>query len=369
MSKPVDKISIKGFKSIKNIVDFKLSRGINILVGANGVGKSNFIGVFKLLNQIINKNLQIYVGKNAGAEKFLYFGAKETSTISIEVTFDFNKYEIELSKAISDDLIIQDEWVEFGTTRKYLPREAVSVWETAIYEAEQYNDIKNIAKYVEESLKNWVVYHFHDTGATSPIKNTNKIYENTKLEKDAKNISAYLAYLRKNYRFEYNNIESMVKSVAPFFKEFNFSFSGNGSSEMDSVRLIWKHKDSDAAFDISDFSDGTLRFICLATLLLQPKHLLPSTILIDEPELGLHPAAINALAEMLQVASKSVQVILSTQSVTLLNQFTYKDIIVAERENNSTIFKRLDEKQIENWLNDYQGLGDVWEKNVFGGRP
>ena len=134
------------------------------------------------------------------------------------------------------------------------------------------------------------------------------------------------------------------------------------------TRSSWngRERDSDAYFNAHSMSDGTLRFVCLATLLLQPT--LPETILLDEPELGLHPYAIRVLAELLQSASATTQVIVSTQSVSLVNQFSPEDLLVVEREAGNTVFKRPKSEDIQNWADDY-GLGDLWEKNVIGGRP
>jgi len=133
-----------------------------------------------------------------------------------------------------------------------------------------------------------------------------------------------------------------------------------------SIRLRWKHRGSDDTFDASDFSDGTLRFICLTTLLLQPR--LPTIILLDEPELGLHPYALHLLAGMMRAASANTQIIASTQSVTLANQFSCEDLIIVDRVNDASQFRRLDEQELADWLDEYS-IGELWEKNIIGGAP
>ena len=132
------------------------------------------------------------------------------------------------------------------------------------------------------------------------------------------------------------------------------------------IRLEWEEHGSDTFFDTSALSDGTLRFICLATLLLQPN--LPSVVLIDEPELGLHPAAIHVLAGMLQSASTRTQLLVATQSVTLVNQFELDEVWVVDRKEGESHFNHLKEADMSVWLEDY-GLGELWEKNILGGRP
>ena len=129
-----------------------------------------------------------------------------------------------------------------------------------------------------------------------------------------------------------------------------------------------RHKNSDQYFDSGSFSDGTLRFIALATLFLQPKDYLPSVVLVDEPELGLHPYAIEILASLIRQAGESTQVIASTQSSLLLDHFDPEDVLVANRVGGGTHIERLARTQLQDWLEDYS-LGQLWEKNEFAGRP
>jgi len=113
------------------------------------------------------------------------------------------------------------------------------------------------------------------------------------------------------------------------------------------------HKLSDQYFDVSSLSDGTLRFICLATLLLQPTQKRPSPIILDEPELGLHPYAIAMWASMVKAAATETQIIISTQSPLLLDHFEPEDILVTELEDGATTLTRLQSSELEAWLEDY----------------
>ena len=134
------------------------------------------------------------------------------------------------------------------------------------------------------------------------------------------------------------------------------------------IILRWLKKDCVDIFNASQLSDGTLRFICLATLLLQPIKLQPSTIIIDEPELGIHPFAIAILAEMIQKAAVHKQIIIATQSVELLDKFDVDDVIVVDNDENRSAFRRLEREQLKYWLENEYSLGDLWNNNVLGGR-
>jgi predicted ATPase len=137
-------------------------------------------------------------------------------------------------------------------------------------------------------------------------------------------------------------------------------------SNPNQIQLEWYEKGSDFPFRANSLSDGTIRFICLATLLLQPR--LPPLVILDEPELGLHPYAISILYRLLEQASKKSQLLISTQSVTLINYFSPEDVIAVDKEKGSSTFTRLDQLKIEKWMEDYT-IGELWEKNIFGGRP
>ncbi len=360
----LDKIRIAGFKSIR---DQTLElRPLNVLIGANGAGKSNFIGAFRLLNQIVASNLQLYTGKAGGAESLLHFGRKVTEAIELELTFNPNSYQCRLDVTDDDSLLFGEERISYrgsGYDNPYVVPLGAGHKETALFHEAAKSKTKSIAEHVLDATRSWQVYHFHDTSSSAKVKLTGNLNENDHLKPDAANLAAFLFRLQETREAEFRNVVETIRLAAPFFGRFRLQPSHLNPLK---IRLEWFEKDSDSLFDASALSDGTLRFICLATLLLQPK--LPSTILIDEPELGLHPYAINLLASLLRSAAKRTQVIVSTQSVTLVNQLSPEDIVVVDRSGGESIFRRLGQETIASWLDDYS-LGELWEKNVLGGRP
>lgn len=362
----LESITIKGFRSIASVEKLQL-RPINVVIGPNGAGKSNFIGVFAFLHAIREGRLQDYVMRAGGAEKILHFGSKITGEIVIKVAFSewVNQYEIILAPTLSDEIVPSGEWGYYWDRAKFTRPMSISIpnngKEAGICVSRQ----KGIISFVAFHLERWRVYHFHDTSSSSPMKKTSDISDNRFLRQDASNLSAFLYLLRKQYPAEYGLIQRAVQRVAPFFDDFTLAPQALNPEK---IRLEWKHRRSDAYFDAAALSDGTLRFIALATLLLQPEVLRPSVVLLDEPELGLHPYAITILAALVRQASVRTQVIISTQSPLLLDQFEPADVLVADQVEGATTFNRLDEARLSAWLQDYS-LGQLWEKGELGGRP
>ena len=345
----IDWISVRGFKSVRSVERLSLGQ-INVLIGPNGSGKSNFIEVFLLLRALSQGQLQSYVGRAGGAGKVLHFGPKTTSFIGIEVSFDDGEcdYQVDLVPTDDDSLYPGSESGFGGNTLETLMSGSGGPWSQ-----------------IRENIKRWRLHHFHDAGTTSPMRTTSDINDNRGLRADGGNLAAFLYFLRKKQKKSYDLIRSTVSLAAPFFDDFRLEPQALNE---DTIRLEWKHKGAEAYFDASSFSDGTLRFIALTTLLVQPASLRPSVIFLDEPELGLHPSAITLLASLVKQAAVETQVIMATQSPILLDHFEAEDVIVANRVDGATDFNRLKPDKLREWLNDYS-LGQLWEKNELGGRP
>ena len=343
-------ISIRGFKSIKAVERLKLNP-INVLIGANGSGKSNFLEVFSLVREVVSGRLHQFVARAGGAERVLHFGSRTTEEIGIVVTFDDGHwYRLTLEPMDFDD-------------RLALVEQNCNKLPTSLPGPYSDDAPAMIRDFID--VDPWVPYHFQDTGRASPMKKTADLHDNRFLRPDGSNLAAYLYLLRLKHPFAYNQIRHVVRLVAPFFDDFELAPQ---ALNPDTILLEWRHKGSDAYFSAASLSDGTLRFIALATLLLQPPSLRPSVILLDEPELGLHPYAVTMLAAMVKKAAVYGQVIMATQSPTLLDHFEPEDVIVANRVNGEARFERLDAERLEVWLEDYS-LGQLWETNEFGGRP
>lgn len=358
MTVTLKRIAVSGFKSIREM-DLEL-RSLNVLIGANGAGKSNFLGVFRLLNEIIEGRLGVY-SRTQGTNSLLYFGAKATKEIDIKLDFGDVGYEAQLIPSGDDRLVFSEEKLrQNGITNNleslYRPLHTPRYGETFLSVLPS-----EVVSSIVSPVTKLKVYHFQDTTPEARMKQTGDIDDNRYLRHDGANLAAYLYLLQERYKDYYDRIVRTIRLIAPFFDTFVLAPS---QLNPDKIRLEWRERGSDNYFNVHALSDGTLRFICLATLLLQPEP--PSLILIDEPELGLHPYALNYLAGIIRSVSTQTQIIVSTQSAALVDQFTPEDVIVVDREDRQSVFKRLASDDLTGWLEDYS-LGELWEKNVLGG--
>ena len=353
------RLTVRGFKSIRSLEDFDL-RGLNVLIGANGAGKSNFIGVFRMLAEMAEQRLQLYVREQDGPDALLFGTRKRTAQLDAEFYFGRNGYRVSLVPA-GDKLVFSREETWFNGDFTTVAHPLGSGHDEARLR-EVADD--TFAPYVRPAIARWRVYHFHDTSFSAPVRQAQPVRDNLLLKADAGNLAPFVRRLREQHPNEYRRIVETIRLVAPFFGDFVYRTDSG-----ERVELEWTDADDpDTVRGPRQLSDGTVRFIAIATLLLQPPHLQPDTVLIDEPELGLHPYAIGVLAALLRQASAARQLIVSTQSVDLVNELAPEDVVVVGRAEGASTFARVDGERLREWLADY-ALGELWKMNVLGGRP
>lgn len=367
---PIDRIYIKNFKSIRDSGEIAI-KSINILIGANGVGKSNFISFFKMLNNISKKRLGFYVAENGYENSLLHFGRKKSQAIEGGIVFrpegknTNNRYDFKLVvQRYSSGFYFEKDEGGFNSfangyneSWSFVDLGGAGKEESGISE-----NTMNRAVFLRNFFDSFHVFHFHDTSPNSCLKQPSKTLDYKYLKPDGSNLASFLYRIKEMYPKHFKMIEYTVRAVAPFFEKFDLA---PDVKNPDVIFLNWLENGSDEYFNAHHLSDGTLRFVALTTLLLQPQ--LPSTIILDEPELGLHPFAISKLAGMIKKAAVKSQIIIATQSVNFVNEFSADDIIVVNRADKQTVFKRQSEESLKMWLEDYS-IGELWEKNVIGGR-
>ena len=354
----LSKIVIRGFKSIK-YCEIDLCP-INVLIGANGAGKSNFLSVLELLQSVLARALSYY-GAKKGIGNIFHNGKEMTDSIIAEFHFGDDVYMFDIGHTDNNSLFVSMESLYFDG--KHL------IDEKSRNESMTLNLLRNMPSNANISAQmlnpGWVVYRFQDTTASSRKKSEQEVSNDVAFMSDGRNLASFLHRLKQSFSNDYAKILRAVQMVAPYFEDFILAPKELNNEQ---IELRWQHKESKIVYSASQLSDGTLRFICLATLLLQPPELQPSIIIIDEPELGLHPFAISIFAEMVQKTAVNKQIILATQSADLLNCFTADDIIVVDYDKNGSKFERKSSEQLAHWLENDYSLGELWNNNVLGGR-
>ena len=361
-------VTIKGYKSIAfdNPVTLKLG-DVSILLGANGAGKSNIVSFFRMLSYMMSKSFGRYVEMAGTANSLLHYGAKKTPVMSGTLTFvtnnSENTYQFSLANATPDRLIITEERINWHRNGEAKPYEIFL--ETNFKESSLAENGSPIAKSIFKMLSFCKVYQFHDSSNEGPLRQSCPVETANYLQSHGNNLPSFLLFLRNNYKDSYKRIVDYVRDVVPQFQDFYLEPVNNF------VSLRWiDNSATDYRFNAYQFSDGSIRFIALAALLLQPAQTMPNIIILDEPELGLHPYAITQLAEMIKDASIHAQVIIATQSKDLVDHFNIDNVSVVEMDEKtqSTTVNQLNEKDYELWLKQYT-LSELWDKNIIGGRP
>ena len=356
-SDQISRLVLRGYKSIAEC-DLELGR-LNVLIGANGAGKSNFIGFFGLVGRILDQQLQTATGLAGGPDALLHFGRKKTDELHAELYFGNYGYRFTLRPTQDNRMLFVQEALRWNPRGDWRP--AAGHFESSV----ERHKGKPVYQHVVPAMRSWRLYHFHDTGSSALVKQIHGVNDNEYLRDDARNLAAFLLRLKNHHAEHYQRIVKAVHLVAPFFGDFHLRPTVDNKEK---IQLEWTEQGEDEPFTASALSDGTLRFICLAAVLLQPREFMPATLLIDEPELGLHPFAVSALAGLMKSAAQEHQLIVSTQSVELVNEFDAEDLVVVDKRGGASTFKRPDADALSEWLAEYS-LGDLWKKNLLGGRP
>ena len=365
-------IFIKGYKSISSNVGQEIPLGdITVLLGANGSGKSNVVTFFKLINFLTSGDLQQFVGRQ-GVNRILYCGIKQTDSISFRLNFSSDEatdaYEVQLDYGLPDRLYIGMEKVLHHGHDTPVP--FVIDVASGGDESRLKDDVRQTCRVVYTLLSGMRTYQFHDTSETAKIKDRCYTDDVKYLRSDAGNLAAFLKMLKESPQYNpyYSKIVRHVRRIMPQFGDFEL---GTLPGTENYVRLNWRdNSGAEYLYDPHQLSDGSLRFMALATLLMQPPELLPKVIVLDEPELGLHPAAIAELGAMVRGAAQKCQLVLATQSTRLVDEFSAQQIIVVERNetDNCSEFISLDTEQLKDWLDRYS-VSELWEKHVLGAQP
>ena len=364
----ITRISVKGFKSLE-AVDLHPGQ-LNVMIGPNGAGKSNLIAFFRLLSWCVSSvdRLQEHIAALGFASNILFEGPERTKEIEghieIETQQGWNEYFFRLSYTSGDQLFFAEEKVRFSS-RDYPDRNPRWVELGFGHRESKLNEWYSsdpTVRVTTDLLRKVIVYQFHNTTATAQIRNRWSTQDGRWLKENGANLGSFLYRLKQEESAYYVRYVRYLRQVLPFFDDFVLE------EDHGNVLLRWKEQGSARIFAAGVASDGMLRFMALAAVLTQPPADLPHALLIDEPELGLHPAALVHLAGLIKKAMAHTQIWLATQSVGLVNEFSADDILVVERDGLASRFHRQSAERLAVWLQEYS-LGELFENNVMGGRP
>ena len=361
-------LSVSGFKSLERIENLPLEP-INLMIGPNAAGKSNLVAVFRMLSYMLSGDgLQDYVGRSGRGNAVLFDGAAVTTAMNfafrLRTKTGVVEYAFRLVYAAGDTLVFNEERWRFqrdgASTQARWTGSPPGHTDSRLRQRGEQGS--NPARTILALLRQIKVFQFHNTSAASRMRQSWPVSDGLYLKEDGANLAPVLLALQDHYPKHYRKLVDTLRLVVPQFADFTLE------PEYDKVYLRWRERGSDLDFGAHQASDGTLRLMALLTLLIQPAERRPALLVLDEPELGLHPAAIRVVAEQMAAAAEETQLLVATQSPQLLDQFTPSDVIVADRRDRATDLRRLEPDELAEWLADYT-LSELWDKNLFGGRP
>ena len=364
----IESIHVKGFRSL---ADVKLDNIPNpmVLLGANGTGKSNVLRFFEMLRETYQHGLTRFVLRRGGADDQLFGGQRETTRIHACVRFRTSPGVNDLSFSLScndgDRLAIENEEFRFEPDDgrggySYGPHDAG--FESVFCKIVPSPGGHPRAKAAIGFLRDCALYQFHDTSRDAPIKKRWDVEDSHRLLEHGGNLGPILLRLREHHPTKYGLICRRIRLVLPEFDDFQLE------EEYGKTILRWRGKNTDKTLGAHLTSDGSLRVFCLLTLLSLPDEVLPRIILLDEPELGLHPFATSLISSMVKSLSRRCQVIVATQSPHFVDAFGLDEIVVLEMRDGKTEAKRFKEEDFSQWLDDHTS-GQLWWSNLLGGYP
>jgi len=376
---PLGGLSVEGFASISR-VNLELTSAVTVLIGANGAGKSNLVSALEVISRVWDNTFQDYLVRHGGLPALLHTDAAasfDEATFEIRGLPDAQNhstgYRVRLRVDRNSEeqaALVTEDFLFHDRTKYPEPYNEHVSWRVARSRAASFltaddpedGKLQRFARYVAPLVSGCRVFHFDDVSPEAPPRSFSEVGDDIALRANAENIAAYLLRIRDDHPQHYQRIVATIRLAAPFFEDFVLQPNRN-----DQLRLRWRQRGLDRVFQPRSLSDGTLRFICLVTLLLGPD--LPATIVLDEPELGLHPAAIGLLAEMVHAAADDGhRILLATQSVPLLSQFSLEEVAVLNRVGGNTTISRPNPDELTGFLEEYS-VGSLWEMNLLRGRP
>lgn len=380
----IEHISIQGYRRLRDI-DIDL-RPLNVMIGANGVGKTSFLEVLSLVASSTLAQMKYKTRDLGGFNDVLTRNSSSASTqsvgkLSIALHIDMSDlqtrlYELEITSADSgyniyrenlrsgDNVFGEQLIYRFFNDVTYMPEEnAVKpTWHFDWFETalSQTPNIMQNTEEVRQYLASISLFSPINVGLHSPIRLPQPMSPASMPGKNGEDLVSYLYTLRENHPERFHIIEDTLSAAFPDFERIGFPPVAAGV-----LAMTWKDKSFDKPMYMNQLSEGTLRFLWLTSLLQSPD--LPAITMIDEPEVSLHPELLSLLAQLLREASERSQVFVATHSDRLIRFLKPSEVLVMDSEDGYAKMTRADSMDIEHWLEDYS-LDEVWQMGQIGGR-
>jgi len=396
----IKSIKLNNFFSFnKAIINF--CSGENVFVGINGAGKSNLLKAIKLLKEGVSGiGFQNLIIRNWGGYDAIFnYSNKDDANISLEFELDFKIlkkygfpftenvfYEIEIKKVPStSNFAIYERIYQIGDSNKIKPviylefeygtgvalstngsdrNELIEYVNLNPQASALYQDITDPNRYsalstIRKAIADISVYDYFDTTPASNIRRPVQPSTEKKLLSDGGNLPQLLNTLKINDKNNFKTIKKLLNSVNELYTDIDFHNLGGN------IELMLEEEKFKKSIHVTHISDGTLRFLCLLSILYNEKR--GSLICIDEPEVGLHPDMILTVANSIKNAAKNSQIFVATHSENLLNNFGLESVRVFEKdENNSTSVSQFSENDFKDWYDKFS-VGKMWRQGDIGG--
>ena len=370
------RLSIRGFR---RLLDVSLElRPLTVLIGANGCGKTSVLDVLNLLSNSAQGRLGPAVSEMAGLGSVLTYDRAPELKLGLSFNSSVGEMlgyhlvleprglgfaireesmgspiepsQIAASDARVDFYDVRGELVESGSRRGLLET-ALSQVPKSLHGPEEFR----------ETLAGSTFYQGISVGVRSPVRLPQQLGPAQLPGRDGEDLVSCLYSMRESHPERFEAVEDTLRVAFPRFKRLEFPPVAAGT-----VGLGWRDNDSTKTFYAHQLSPGTLRFLWLTALLQSPG--LPALILLDEPEVSLHPEMVSLMVDQFREASFRSQLVIATQSDSLIRFLEPKEVVVCDSDEGAmTTLTRADELDLEEWLKEYS-LDELWRNGRLGAR-
>lgn len=371
-------LSISGFRRLHHV---RLTlRPLSVIIGANGSGKTSVLDVLSLLASSADGKLSSSLSELSGLASLLTHDRADELRLRISM-------EVASGPALRYSLFLRAQGLAYvireeslldplaelthiiateGKVRYHDPQKGDGIdpsWphnnlETALAQApKMFPEPEEFRRRLASST----FYHVLNVDPRSSVRLPQSLVPASLPGRNGEDLVSCLFYLRETDRSRFEVIEDSLRAAFPGFERLDFPPVAAGT-----LSLAWRDRAFSKPLYAHQLSGGTLRFLWLTTLLQSPG--LTALTLLDEPEVSLHPELMSHLADQLREASRRTQIVVATQSDTLIRFLEPSEVVVADvTDDGMTTLTRADQLDLGEWLQDYS-MDELWRNGRLGAR-